>query len=188
MRVRNAACLGSLLLLAACGPNGCSGDNSQERVFNSLAECQKDPTYTAQQCLDAFARASQEQAASAPRYSNRDSCEELYGPGNCVPRGSGDSSFIPMMTGFMLGNMMSGGGGTTYISRPVYIDRGGTAYTTGGRSIGTVTPGRGGFGGSASSWSGFHSSSSSPGITSGGSVSRGGFGGSAFSASSSGGE
>jgi uncharacterized protein YgiB involved in biofilm formation len=62
-------------------------------------------------CVTAETKAKAEFANTAPTYSNRAACEEQYGPAACAPRSnySGNSNdnsiFMPLMVGYMLGNM-----------------------------------------------------------------------------------
>ena len=44
---------------------------------------------------------------NAPRFSDRTSCEDIYGEGQCVPRGYGGGSFFtPLLAGFVIGQML----------------------------------------------------------------------------------
>lgn len=85
-------------------------------------------------CVDDWDKAKTEHAKTAPKFSSLAQCEAEFGTGNCgapgasaagaggttiVHSGSGDSMFMPMMMGYMLGSMNSGS------SHPVYSDRSG---------------------------------------------------------------
>jgi len=108
---------------------------------------------------------------NAPKFEQRASCEDVYGPGNCVPRGTyvhdGGGWFVPYMMGYMLG----GGFGNRTIYQPVFIDRSGSYFA--GNSV-INNP----------SWSG---PSSSKAATAPSTISRGGFGSSAIASSTVGG-
>lgn len=178
MRYSTVAAVVALLALVSCGPNSCSSDDTQgpipagDSVYSDEAGCVAAGN-TADACHAAFAAAQQQHEATAPHYAAQASCEDVYGPGNCVPRGSGgDSFFMPYMMGYMMG-----GGGydrTVVVSRPVYIDRSGSFYSSGARistppSVGS----RGGFGASSSIAPSYSAprSAISPSV-----VARGGFG------------
>jgi uncharacterized protein YgiB involved in biofilm formation len=121
------------------------------KIYRTLDDClaeasSMDAVHT---CREGY-RAALEKQAEAPRFDQQARCEDVYGPGNCVPRGSvvhdGGSGFVPFMFGYMLG----GGNQTNYM--PVYVDRRGSTYAgssvisspswSGGSSGGFVSSGR----------------------------------------------
>jgi uncharacterized protein YgiB involved in biofilm formation len=112
--------------------------------------------------------------ADAPRFDQQARCEDVYGPGNCVPRGSvvhdGSGGFIPFMFGYMLGGF---GGRTNYV--PVYVDRGGSTYAGS-----TVIANPSWSGGVPSATSMASKGGPSLSATTSSSVARGGFGGTAM--------
>lgn len=73
--------------------------------------------FTAEDCEKQFAEAQKQYAETAPRYDSKAVCEEQHGVGQCGPdpvaqsQGGGGSSFMPLLMGFMLGNMLGRGGG-----------------------------------------------------------------------------
>jgi len=135
---------------------------TQGKIYKDLDSCLAEAADmdAVKTCREAYQQAL-DKMAEAPQYERQASCEDVYGPGNCVPRGSvvhdGGSSFVPFMWGFMLGNM---GGGRTYY-QPVFVDRGGATYA--GASVV-----------SAPSWTGGRPSAPAAAMSS--SVARGGFG------------
>jgi uncharacterized protein YgiB involved in biofilm formation len=152
------------LLLAGCDDNKKTGGQppasaQQGKLYKDLDACLADATGMQQvtACREGYHQALQ-QMAQAPQYDQRANCEDVYGPGNCVPRGSvvqgGGGGFVPFMMGYMMGNM---GGHTVY--QPVFIDRGGSAFANGSRI-------------SNPSWSGGTPAAASPSSA----VTRGGFG------------
>lgn len=89
-------------------------------------------------CETAYAAAQKDDAENSPRYNQQATCEEVYGQGNCVPRSAqgGGSFWGPLLTGFIVGQMLDGGGyrGTGLYRRD---DRYGGGYSTGwGGSVG----------------------------------------------------
>ena len=125
------------LTLAGCddpGPAPQAGwdPNRGEQVeafsYKTLEECKEAKEVSAQQCETSFAAAKADDEKNAPRYDQRATCEEVYGAGNCVPKTSqgGGSFFTPLLTGFVIGRMLDGGG---YYS--TYGGRLGRDYGTG---------------------------------------------------------
>jgi uncharacterized protein YgiB involved in biofilm formation len=113
------------LTLAAC---------KEERVdaqsFPDLESCvtaAKDNSlwFTEEDCRSNFAAAQQEFLETAPRYESRELCEQQHGVGNCggdpaaqpaaagqpQAQSSGGFSFMPLFMGYMMGSMLSRGGG-----------------------------------------------------------------------------
>jgi len=113
--------------LAACDQGGELPTNAQ--FYPTVNECIAD--HGAATCEDAKAAADRTQTAEAPRFNQQQACEQEYGVGNCETRqAAGGSYFMPMMMGYMMGNMMGGG----RFSQPVYRGPNNTA----------VMPARGG--------------------------------------------
>lgn len=181
------------LCVVACDDSDTSQQPPEVKVYASVDACKAEQPED--ECQKAFDGARDEHDRTAPRFQAQATCEDLYGPGNCVPRHSeygGNDVFIPYMMGYMMGHSS---GSTVVYHYPVYVDRGGTAYSR-GSSIGTfartapsapATISRGGFGGSASSAPTGMGGFSGKVAISPGAVARGGFGGIATSMASSGG-
>lgn len=103
------------LTLAAC-----KDDSVDAESFPDLASCQQYASqnslwFSAGDCEKQFAQAQQEYAETAPRYESQALCEQEHGVGNCgsdpaAQSGGGGSSFMPLLMGFMLGNMLARGG------------------------------------------------------------------------------
>jgi uncharacterized protein YgiB involved in biofilm formation len=118
---------GALLLVVAAGAIWGSKVREQRiKIYSSVEACQAE--YPAEDCAKAFAGAEQEHAKSAPRFIARDLCEAEYGSCAALHNGTGDW-FVPAMVGFVLGHALGAGGIGGVVSQPVYIDRGGTAYS-----------------------------------------------------------
>lgn len=103
-------------------------------TFTSLSECAQSGQFTAQQCDAALAEAEKNSAENAPKFAEKETCEERYGVDQCVPRSNNNGSFFtPLLTGFIIGQMFDGGGGG-YRGAPMYRDRDGEYYSgSGGR-------------------------------------------------------
>lgn len=121
---------GASVALAACDDGGLPSKDA--RFYPSVNECAAD--LGAKACEDAKAAADKTQIAQAPRFSQKQQCEQEFGAGNCESRqeaGTG-SFFMPMMMGYMVGSMMSGG----RFSQPVYRGPGNSAVMpSGGRML-----------------------------------------------------
>ena len=136
---------GAGLAFTGCGDSDVPPD---AKFFSSLSECTA--FYDAATCSKAKISAEQTYAAEAPRFGKKEECEAEFGVGSCenqqvaaapgqtaVPgqtpvqpmeASSGGSFFMPMMMGYMLGNMM---GGNSF-QQPVYRGRDGAAVMPAG--------------------------------------------------------
>ncbi|WP_273691303.1 DUF1190 domain-containing protein [Ketogulonicigenium vulgare] len=86
-------------------------------------------------CDTAATEAQAMHEANAPRYDALATCEAEYGAGNCTDTaqnsgGGMGSFFMPLLMGYMMGNMLSGGRNA---SQPIYSQASG-GYTTSDRS------------------------------------------------------
>ncbi|MBJ7536531.1 DUF1190 domain-containing protein [Marinomonas transparens] len=100
------------ITLAACGQN-----EEEVKIVSSVEDCTANTTLTTEQCEVAYKQAVAEAVRTGPRYTSQRQCEEDFGYDQCVsPRSS--STFMPMFTGFMIGNLLSSNRGYGY--NPVY--------------------------------------------------------------------
>lgn len=116
--------------------------------FASPTECIA-AGYQATACEDAYKAAIAKHGAEAPRYSQQQQCEEEWGSGNCRETGaaSGNSSFMPFLTGYLLSSALNGNNGGYYnyggyYGSPIYRSRSGNvqlAPSGGSTSVGTST-------------------------------------------------
>ena len=197
-RTRKLALTGLMAMggmsLTACGDQSADNvriDNPGPAVnaytYSSLQEC-KDKNEIPDSACETAEKNAKDDETKAAKYSEQASCEDVYGPGQCVPRGynsgGGGSFWGPLITGFVVGRMLDGGWG----GRGMYRDwRDGGYYTSsGGRVFTDYSTGRTRIG-----QNGFHAPDAMhapPRAMSRASViSRGGFGGRSSSRSFSGG-
>ena len=111
---------GASLALAACGDDGVPQDG---RFFATAEECAV--TRNDAECKSAKAESERIHAAEAPRFTRKQECEAEFGAGNCETReasGAG-SYFMPIMAGYMLGNLLGG----NRFNQPVYRGPGNSA-------------------------------------------------------------
>ncbi|MFG6080334.1 DUF1190 domain-containing protein [Paracoccus litorisediminis] len=92
-------------------------------------------------CMNDWEAAKAEHVKNAPRFASLAQCEAEFGTGNCAAPASpgsaagqvvasgnsGESSFMPMMMGYMLGSMMSGSRHSAY---PAYSSASGSWRST----------------------------------------------------------
>ena len=123
------------LMFAGCGEN-----REQAMVFSDPSECSAAALNSAAQCEADYAAAQALHPQVAPKYLNKQECEADFGAGQCetAPQQttSGGSVFMPMMMGFLAGQMMNRGGanlqqpaaagaagGTKVPTQPLYKSR-----------------------------------------------------------------
>jgi uncharacterized protein YgiB involved in biofilm formation len=105
-------------------------------AYPTLQACFDAKDMSQDQCREAALAAIKDNEKSAPRYAEQGSCEEVYGAGQCVPRSSqgGGGFFTPLLTGFVVGQMLNGG----FRGTGLYHDRRDGGYYTGyGGKLGT---------------------------------------------------
>jgi uncharacterized protein YgiB involved in biofilm formation len=163
---------GAGVSLTACDGADSVGKPVEAVSYTSVAECRAAGALPADQCEAAYKQAQTDNEKVAPRFADRQTCEEQYGAAQCAPRENG-SFFTPLLTGFIVGQMMGGGG---FRGAPMYRDRNGDYFGgAGGRISRDYVSGRTQVGSNA-----FNPSAQTPARVQSRSsvISRGGFGGS----------
>ena len=167
---RRIALLGAASALALAG---CQEERADVVVFDGPASCAASGVDAAT-CEAQFAQAEAEHAETAPRYDALAVCEAEHGAGACVEDESRPSIFMPLLAGFLMGQMLSGRG---LASRAVVpAASGGFATTDGGTRAGSLA-GRGTVGASALTTQGASTRNAAP-LTQSSVARSGGFGGS----------
>lgn len=122
-RSRTAALLvmgAAPLLLTAC-----NREEMREGLYTSVDACVA-ATNDRQTCQEAMQQASTEAVATAPRYATREECIAAHGADQCEQRTQGSQSFFgPLMTGFLLSQMMRGGASAGLAGAPAFRDSNG---------------------------------------------------------------
>ncbi len=95
-----------LAILAVATLTAC-GNQEEVQVVNSVEECASKTELNLAECEAAYEKAQAEAERTGPKYSSNAQCEEEFGRGQCGQSRSG-GIFMPMMTGFMVGQMLSG--------------------------------------------------------------------------------
>lgn len=137
----------SAFTLASCGE-----EEVNSRTFPTLEAClaavKLDATkMTVDDCNKSYSEAIKTYKETSPRYADQKLCEEEHGANYCVKeaRTDGQTSFMPMFTGYMMGRMMADNDRTRYVysSAPMYHTKSGYFSTYNGnvsvRSLGTTT-------------------------------------------------
>lgn len=105
------------LLLASCVEQS---DNAL--VYNNPTECASAGYNTAEQCQADYEEAKAMHPVVAPKYENLQECEQEYGEGKCEvapqnmqnTQSSSGGFFMPMMMGYLMGQMMNSGSSKLY--------------------------------------------------------------------------
>lgn len=109
--------------LAACGAPQVAPPPEPALAYTSLDECKAANDISDTECDAGYANATAQAEQTAPRYATRSECEGAWGPDQCRPNGSGGSFFTPLVTGFVIGQLLNGGGYRG--GGPLYRDRDG---------------------------------------------------------------
>lgn len=102
--------------------SACEDDQVEAQAFPDLDSClaaakEGGLFFTEEDCQTQFAAAQQEHLETAPRYESQELCEQEHGPGACgtdpaaQQNQGGGFSFMPLLVGYMMGSMLSRGGG-----------------------------------------------------------------------------
>ncbi|MBS0969095.1 DUF1190 domain-containing protein [Chimaeribacter arupi] len=134
---------------------GCEKADETVSMYQNADDCTRANPSNAAQCNAAYTEAQKEAARTAPKYASREDCVAEFGEGQCTqapaqagavaqPHESG-SFWMPLMAGYMMGRMMSGG---SYAQQPLFTSRApnnpanGKFVDASGRNYGAATPGR----------------------------------------------
>lgn len=113
---------------AAFSLSGCKEEEVDAAAFPDLQSCKDQALqggmFSAQDCEIHFAEAQALHVEAAPRYDSVEVCEELHGEGACgteaaAREGGSGSIFMPLLAGYLVGNMLSGRAGTS-AAQPLY--------------------------------------------------------------------
>lgn len=138
--MRKSRTVSTLILAgAAVALAGCDAGTEEAKLYSSVDTCKTE--MAAEQCEQEWKAAQEEHLRTAPQFADKAQCEQEFGAESCqqveqktaegqatgsqATGSSAGSFFMPLMMGYMMGNMMSGG------ARPVYVDRQGYARSGG---------------------------------------------------------
>ncbi|MDF3351295.1 DUF1190 domain-containing protein [Sulfitobacter sp. KE34] len=120
---------------------GCEEEKVDAAAFPDLQSCLADAErggmYSEQECETAFDAAQTLHVESAPRYDSLEVCEEQHGEGACgseeaATQGGSGGIFMPLLAGYLIGNMMSNRAGMA-AAQPLYKTKDGR-FTNAARS------------------------------------------------------
>ncbi|WP_028581833.1 DUF1190 domain-containing protein [Desulfogranum japonicum] len=87
--------------------SSCSNNTKEEAIVaGSPAECVAKTSMIYAECEAAYKQAEKEAERTGPKYQNKYECESEFGNGHCS-QSQISGYFMPMMTGFLVGNMLS---------------------------------------------------------------------------------
>ncbi len=107
---------------------GCREEQVDAAAFPDLQSCTDAAAdgglFSVQECEAAFADARTLHVEAAPRYDSFEVCEEQHGVGACdteqtVGPGGSSSIFMPLLAGYLIGNMLGGRSGMS-AGQPLY--------------------------------------------------------------------
>ncbi|MEE2861967.1 MAG: DUF1190 domain-containing protein [Pseudomonadota bacterium] len=130
MRTRSRTVALTILGAAAFTVAGCREEQVEAQAFPDLASCrsaaEQQGLFTPAECDQAFAQAEELHVEAAPRYDSLAVCEEQHGEGACgsedqvVDGGGSGSIFMPLLAGYLIGNMLGRAGGGMAAAQPLY--------------------------------------------------------------------
>lgn len=106
---------GALAMLSGCDgtPDDQArfGPPTEVSAFKTVDECVASGAFAKVTCEQAAQQAAGEDNKAAPRFDSRNLCEDQFGAGQCLARNDGGQSFfVPLLTGFMIGRLPDGSG------------------------------------------------------------------------------
>lgn len=183
----------AILGAAAFTLAGCQEEQIDAAAYPDLQSCKtaamNQGLFSVQDCEASFAQAEALHVEAAPRYDSLAVCEEQHGEGACgseaaAAQGGSGSIFLPLMAGYLIGNMLGGRAGAA-ASQPLYKTADGK-FTNAARSS-TFSSNAGATKMGTSQFTRPAATAGKPPMTRATAASRGGFGQSGGARSSSGG-
>lgn len=118
----------AILGAAAFTLAGCEEEKVDAAAFPDLQSClaatSENSIFSEADCKTAFAEAQSLHVEAAPRYDSLEVCEEQHGPDACsteqaATQGGSSGIFMPLLAGYLIGNMMGGRSGMS-AAQPLY--------------------------------------------------------------------
>jgi len=122
---------------------GCAEEQIDAQAYPDLPACvaaaNSGGLFSVEECRTAVAEAQTLHVEAAPRYDSLTVCEEQHGAGACgseaaAAEGGSGSIFMPLLAGYLIGNMMRGTGGMA-ASQPMYRTANGRFTNATGSSV-----------------------------------------------------
>ncbi len=107
---------------------GCREEQVDASAFPDLQSCLDESTrggmFSAQDCRTSFEQAEALHVEAAPRYDSLSVCEDQHGEGACgseeaMTQGGSGGIFMPLLAGYLMGNMLGGRAGMS-AAQPLY--------------------------------------------------------------------
>lgn len=133
---------------------GCEQADETVSLYKNADDCSTSNPSMSEQCTTAYNNALKEAEKTAPKYATREDCVAEFGEAQCTqaPAQAGmaaesqssGSMWMPLMAGYMMGRMMSGGG---YAQQPLFSSKNAASPASGkfvdasGKSYGPATAG-----------------------------------------------
>ncbi|MBG6249247.1 MULTISPECIES: DUF1190 family protein [Symbiopectobacterium] len=146
----------ALAISAAFILAGCEQTDETVSMYQNADDCSATNPSMSAQCTTAYNNALKEAEKTAPKYARKEDCVAEFGEAQCIPvpaqAGTAaqptqtSSSWMPLMAGYMMGRMMSGGAG--FAQQPLFSSRSPASPANGqfvdasGKSYGAATSGR----------------------------------------------
>ena len=136
---------------------GCEQTDESVSMYQNADDCSSANPGKSEQCTVAFNKAKEEAVKTAPKYASREDCVAEFGEGQCqqtpaqagvttnAENQSSGSFWMPLMAGYMMGRMMSGGMGQ---QQPLFSSKNPASPANGkfvdaaGKSYGPAVSGR----------------------------------------------
>lgn len=136
---------------------GCEQADETVSLYQNADDCSRANPSMSEQCTTAYNNALKEAEKTAPKYATREDCVAEFGEAQCTqapaPAQAGmaaesqqsGSFWMPLMAGYMMGRMMSGGG---YAQQPLFTSKSPASPANGqfvdasGKNYGNATTGR----------------------------------------------
>ncbi|MEJ4045632.1 DUF1190 family protein [Erwinia sp. SLM-02] len=136
---------------------GCEQTDESVSMYMNADDCSSANPGKSEQCTVAFNKAKEEAVKTAPKYASREDCVAEFGEGQCqqapaqagvttnAENQSSGSFWMPLMAGYMMGRMMSGGMGQ---QQPLFSSKNPASPANGkfvdaaGKSYGPAASGR----------------------------------------------
>ncbi|WP_416896343.1 MAG: DUF1190 domain-containing protein [Minwuia sp.] len=101
----------------------CEEEKTATHIYELAEQCIQGGFFSTEQCEADFKVAREQHAEVAPKYLSKADCEADFGNGQCetspYETSSGGSVFMPLLAGYLMGSMLSGGGRTA-ATQPLY--------------------------------------------------------------------
>ena len=110
---------GLMIAAGALSDRKSADEPAKTQAYANADECKANVKNIAAECDAQWAKAKEQQLASAPKFQEKADCEKSHGAGQCQQSTwNGASVFAPAMIGYMMGRMMGGQGSA--FTQPLY--------------------------------------------------------------------